>query len=176
MNRGVRVALLLVWLCGGCASQSRAPMQAAPMQSTAVYSTPAGASMPPSMGSVSVRETPTMTRDTAPQPSTPSVQMSATPVMNPRENLDGVSDGDDRVGAWESEIVRQQAVLGSSLSQCRDICAAASNVCTAAVEICRLTGDAVRTPVQNPRCVHARDACMSAGRRRDGSCPVCPSR
>jgi hypothetical protein len=173
MNRVERTALLLVWLCSGCASQSRAPAQSAHVRSASVYSTPA--SMAPSMEGDSARERPAMTAGTAPPLSSPSVQLSVVPTT-PRGGIDSVAEEDDRVGAWESEIARQQTVLGSSLSQCRDICAAASNVCTAAVEICRLTGDAARTPVRNPRCIRARDACMGAGRRRDGSCPVCPSR
>ncbi len=86
------------------------------------------------------------------------------------------ADRDARIAQWEVELDRQRASLSASLAQCRDICSAAGNVCTAAAEICRLTGDLTRANARDARCVRARTACLDAGRRRDGSCPVCPAR
>lgn len=100
-----------------------------------------------------------------------SIEPHATPEVD-----DQNADRDARIAQWELEIDRQQTSLAASLSQCRDICAAAGNVCTAAAEICRLTGDLTRANARDGRCVRARTACLDAGRRRDGACPVCPSR
>lgn len=83
---------------------------------------------------------------------------------------------DASITRWQTELERQQAQLATSLAQCRDICAAAGNVCTAASEICRLTGDLTRANARDARCTRARTACVDAGRRRDGACPVCPAR
>lgn len=83
---------------------------------------------------------------------------------------------DARIALWEREIVRQHGALGASLAQCREVCIATSNVCTAAHEICRLTGDLAHANARDVRCARARGACVDASRRRDGACPVCPAR
>ena len=83
---------------------------------------------------------------------------------------------DARIAQWEREIERQRDALAASLAQCREVCIASSNVCTAAYEICRLTGDLAHANARDARCTRARGACVDAGRRRDGACPVCPAR
>lgn len=100
---------------------------------------------------------------------------SGVPQIEP-DAIDENADREARIAQWEVELDRQRASLSASLAQCRDICSAAGNVCTAAAEICRLTGDLTRANARDARCVRARTACLDAGRRRDGSCPVCPAR
>ena len=77
--------------------------------------------------------------------------------------------GSDALEAHEAVIAEALRTLAAGAAECRDICRAAGNICTAAGEICRLAGDG------HARCARARGSCTDAGRRRDGSCPVCPA-
>lgn len=79
-----------------------------------------------------------------------------------------------QVARLEGAIERERATLATSLTECRSVCMAAQNICIAAQEICRLVGDAGTTNPVDVRCRRARTACVDAGRRRDGACPVCP--
>jgi hypothetical protein len=79
-----------------------------------------------------------------------------------------------RIGDLAAVVEQQRGAL-ASLSECRDICAAASQVCTAAEEICALTGDGSGN-ARDARCTRARGHCVDALQRRDGRCPVCPAR
>ncbi len=82
---------------------------------------------------------------------------------------DSAQGGGDAIAAQEDVIRRNDAALAAALGECRTICAAAGNICVAAGEICRLTTD------RDLRCERARARCNDAGRRRDGTCPTCPS-
>lgn len=99
---------------------------------------------------------------------------SAQPIDAPA--VDEGTRTESQIAQWQAELDHQRRLLASTLSQCRDVCAAASNVCTAAREVCRLTGDLANTNARDARCTRARSACVDAGRRRDGACPVCPAR
>ncbi len=167
--RGPALALLVAT---GCAVRASAPANMTPSASS-------GASYAPAASSVSTRETGTGSTGMA-GGSAPTSQIASVPGTAPARGPDGVVDEeaerDARIVQWEGEIQRQRAALAASLAQCRDICAAAGNVCTAAFEICRLTGDLSNTNARDGRCARARTACLDAGRRRDGACPTCPSR
>ncbi|MBI5515479.1 MAG: hypothetical protein HY909_16990 [Deltaproteobacteria bacterium] len=79
---------------------------------------------------------------------------------------------DTPVARWEADLERWEAVFLASPGECRQVCMAAANICTAAREICRLTdpGGVGR----EPRCQRSLGRCTDAGRRRDATCPVCP--
>lgn len=85
---------------------------------------------------------------------------------------------DEQIARWRMALDAGEASLRSALMasarECREICGAAGNICVAAREICRLTGDATAASARDVRCVRARDACVDAGRRRDQACAVCP--
>jgi hypothetical protein len=87
---------------------------------------------------------------------------------------DEVVSREAAIARWELDLQRGRDELGASVGQCRVICMAASHVCTATREICRLTGDLIAAQPRDVRCARARSACIDAGRRRDGACPVCP--
>jgi hypothetical protein len=72
------------------------------------------------------------------------------------------------IAVYEAQIERERQGMAAGMTECRDICRAAGNICSAATEICRLAGDA------DARCTRARGACVDAGRTRDGACPMCP--
>jgi hypothetical protein len=82
------------------------------------------------------------------------------------------------IARWRMALDAGEASLRSALMasarECREICTAAGNICVAAHEICRLTGDATVASARDVRCARARDACVDAGRRRDQACAVCP--
>ncbi|MFO0602433.1 MAG: hypothetical protein U0324_04625 [Polyangiales bacterium] len=164
----MRRALLLPALALGCASAGAPPPSAAP---SSAYSTQSTREVPASYSA-----TP---RTGASQgyiaPSIPSVQPTAP------EGPDFVPPTDEEqreadIARWQERLHNASNGLAATVSECRSICMAASDVCTAAREICRLTGDLVAAQARDARCGRARASCIDAGRRRDGACPVCPPR
>jgi hypothetical protein len=171
-----RAALLIALLAlSGCAIQSAAPSSMA--QSSSI--SPGAARREQATGSLGVAPTSPAQPVGAAYPSA-SISSTSGGSMTRGADLEfpNEDDGarDTRIAQWETEIERQRGQLAASLAQCRDICVAAGNVCTAASEICRLTGDLTRANARDARCTRARSACVDAGRRRDGACPVCPAR
>lgn len=123
---------------------------------------------------------------TAQSPAPPPPPASPAPVAPGGGGSGGVPSGPPRssqeaveaqIQRWQGALTAAQQQLVNGLEECRDICAAAGNVCRASEEICRLTGD--ETPglanVRDPRCRRAREACVDASRQRDGHCPACPA-
>lgn len=175
-----RALLLSLLALSGCAMQSAAPVAS---RSVSASPTHASASVPAREEAMSgsAGGASNATFDASAGALRPFGSLSSTPGGAPaRGEVPGLEDErierDRVIAQWESEIERQRAGLSASLAQCRDICAAAGNVCTAASEICRLTGDLSRANARDARCTRARTACLDAGRRRDGACPVCPAR
>jgi len=173
----MRRAGLAALLACGCASYSGGRSTAAPPSASASYAAPSTAREHPvsvagapgaSGGSLSVQ---------------PGLQAAPT---TPNGSLQGGSNdgggGDEEarreatIARWEAQLQRGRDELAATATQCRVICMAASNVCTATREICRLTGDLIAGQPRDVRCARARSACVDAGRRRDGACPVCPER
>ncbi len=195
MTRGVMVAALAT--LAGCAVASRAP---APSQSSGYAATAASTGQEssqvgreqPSM-QYSVPGAQTQTNDdmqSVPAPTSPSAAggVPATPstvrpptviVTQPGGFAQPPPDNPDaQIAQWRMALEAGEASLRSALMasarECREICAAAGNICVAAREICRLTGDTTAASARDVRCSRARDACVDAGRRRDQACAVCP--
>jgi hypothetical protein len=177
----IAAALPLVLLAlSGCAMRSAAGPSATPASAQAVYATSAGSDI--------TARVPAATEDARGSSAggAAALRFSIAPIASlpgggaaapaPGEVEDLGAQRDARVARWEHEIERQRDALGASLAQCREVCIAASNVCTAAYEICRLTGDLANVDARDARCARARGACLDAGRRRDGACPACPAR
>ncbi|MEZ4406654.1 MAG: hypothetical protein R3A52_09275 [Polyangiales bacterium] len=99
-------------------------------------------------------------------PSPPSRQPNATPAEETAR----------RVSAALQFIDAEQERMVTGLSECRTVCGAAESICTAAAEVCRLTGDSPSREARDARCARARVACADASRQRDGACPACPPR
>jgi hypothetical protein len=166
-----RVGLAALFVCG-CASYSGPRSTAAPPSASPSYSAQSTArEYPVSVGGASGGAQ-SLQPGLSVAPSTPSYSLQG-----------GVDDGggdearrEAAITRWEAQLQRGRDELAATATQCRVICMAASNVCTATREICRLTGDLIAGVARDPRCARARSACVDAGRRRDGACPVCPER
>ncbi|MEZ4392605.1 MAG: hypothetical protein R3A48_16070 [Polyangiales bacterium] len=79
-----------------------------------------------------------------------------------------------RIAALEGEVAQGMAAFAAESADCRSACRAATGVCAASAEICRLTGDHEAVTPLDPRCARARAACEDASRQRTERCPVCP--
>ena len=93
--------------------------------------------------------------------------VASTPSAVEREPSDGDEARETRIASAVRRIRDEQLRLATG-PVCHDVCYATATMCTAAGELCRLTG------VEDARCVRAREACDDAGRQRDGTCPSCP--
>lgn len=101
----------------------------------------------------------------------------APPSPPPRQpNLTPAEETARRVSAALQFIDAEQERMVTGLSECRTVCGAAESICTAAAEVCRLTGDSPSREARDARCARARVACADASRQRDGACPACPPR
>lgn len=76
---------------------------------------------------------------------------------------------DAALSRQEARIADGLTALSTAGGDCARVCAAASGICEAAAEVCRLTGDGAS------RCARARASCDDATRRRSDACPVCPT-
>lgn len=106
-----------------------------------------------------------------PSPAPPSVGPTSAPPQpgsTPRD--EDLPQRNEQVARLERWLRAEAQRLTDTREQCRDVCMAAGNICTAAQEICRLTGDP-----SDARCARAQTACAEAGVTRDSRCPVCPS-
>lgn len=90
--------------------------------------------------------------------------------------LGGAASGisSDRLTYWLERLDQAMSTMSSS-GECREICRANGGICTAAHEICALTGDGEATTPTDGRCSRARTACEQATRQRNGACSVCPA-
>lgn len=168
----MRRAAVAALLACGCASYSSPRSTSAPPSASPSYSAQSTArEYPASVGGASSGSLSVLPGLQA-APTTPGYSLQG-----------GVDDGGDggeearreaTIARWEAQLQRGRDELAATATQCRVICMAASNVCTATREICRLTGDLIPAQARDPRCARARSACIDAGRRRDGACPVCP--
>ena len=167
-----RAAVAALVVCG-CASYSGPRSSAAPPSASPYAAQSAAREYPVSVGGAS-GGTQSYQPGLSVAPSTPGYSVQG-----------GVDDGaggneeaqrEAAITRWEAQLQRGRDELAATATQCRVICMAASNVCTATREICRLTGDLIPAQARDPRCARARSACIDAGRRRDGACPVCPER
>jgi hypothetical protein len=161
-----RAGLAAVLACG-CASYSAA-RAAPPATATASISpAPSYTREPPASLSGGATNAPSSLRFAPVAPNG-----SAQGLDVPGEPDDAGREGS--IARWEAELQRGRDELAASVGQCRVICMAATHVCTATREICRITGDLIAAQPRDVRCARARSACIDAGRRRDGACPVCP--
>lgn len=176
-----RALLLSLLALSGCAMQSAAPVASRSASAMPTHASRAPAPAREESATGSAGGAVNMQLDASTGALRPFGSLTSMPGGAPARGAspdleDERIERDRTIAQWEAEIDRQRAGLAASLAQCRDICAAAGNVCTAASEICRLTGDLSRANARDARCTRARTACLDAGRRRDGACPVCPSR
>lgn len=148
-----RIRLLLLVALTGCATRAapRAPRYCVD-QDRAVTSTPRGVqeSVPQTIATES-------SDDAAPEREEP-------PCISPRA----------RIEALQGEVAQGLAAVVAPAADCRTACRAATGVCAAAEEICRLTGDAGAEDPRDARCAQARSSCADARRQRGERCPVCP--
>lgn len=166
----MRRALLLPALALGCASAGAPPPSAAP---SSAYSAQSTREAPTSYGAAP--RAGTSQGYLPPGLSIPSVQPTAPggpDFVTPNDEEQREAD----IARWQERLHNASNGLAATVAECRSICMAASDVCTAAREICRLTGDLVAAQARDARCGRARASCIDAGRRRDGACPVCPPR
>jgi hypothetical protein len=170
---GPRVGVVIAVLVVGCASAGRsAPPPSAP--SAGSGRTPGVRLLSP--GGDNSQEPPRQPSVTgvAPgvyAPNAPVVTPSPPP-PSPPPPPPPPAPSETELARWEEELARWEAIFAASPGQCRQVCMAAANICTAARELCRLTdpGGVGR----DPRCLRALGRCADAGRRRDLTCPVCP--
>lgn len=158
MNR--RIASLLALVAAGCASRSapRGPTYCVePRRSSPNREVTSGAE-------VVQQQSATVT--TTSVDSTPRDDVEPEPPCVPPGG---------RIAALEGEVAQGMAAFAAEAGDCRSACRAASGVCAASAEICRLTGDGEAATPLDPRCVRARAACEDASRQRSERCPVCPS-
>lgn len=163
MNR--RIASLLALVAAGCASRSapRGPrycIEARPSPAATVparETTSAEPRVEPQGVTVSATSTELGSRDDADEVEPPCVSPSG------------------RIAALEGEVAQGMAAFAAESGDCRSACRAASGVCAASAEICRLTGDGEAVTPLDARCVRARAACEDASRQRTERCPVCPT-
>jgi hypothetical protein len=168
----VRRAWLAALLASGCASYSGARGPAPASASTASTYSAQGSVREPaaSVSGATVRSTAVLP-GLQMQPLTPSIA----PPGGPDFAQDEEARREEALARWEAELDRARDELAATVGQCRVICMAATNVCAATREICRLTGDATAARAHDARCARARERCLDAARRRDGACPACPA-
>ncbi len=178
-RNGSALALLAcgLWLstgCGGAAASApsrretvASPAGGATSGSDATAQSTTGAESAPQS------ETPSRARP-ATMPGTTTAAPSATSPYATPTGVGVAGSSGDRMTYWVGRLDQASSVMSSS-GECRDICRANGDICTAAHEICVLTGDGEATSPTDGRCSRARTACEQATRQRNGACRVCPS-
>ena len=168
-----RCALALAALALGCAAsptRGRAPRYCVPTRPV----TPTGSGPPPAP--------PAPPRPAAQaMPAAAESRVTGTTTADETERLDADApeppcvSPEGRIRALQGELAQGLAAVVAPTADCRAACRAATGVCAASDELCRLTGDGASPTALDPRCARARDACADASRQRADRCPVCPA-
>ncbi|MEI8256421.1 MAG: hypothetical protein WCJ30_12175, partial [Deltaproteobacteria bacterium] len=165
----------LVTGCGGATSSAPARPGSAMTTSTAAAS---GSDATSSRGRAATSESaPQQYAVDAPRAAPVTVAPGETTATGGYATPTGVAAGGspgDRMTYWAGRLDQATSTM-SSTGECRDICRANGDICTAAHEICVLTGDDEASTPTDGRCSRARTACEQATRQRNGACRVCPS-
>ena len=153
---------------GGASSRADAPATA--VQSRRAVCVGSGATAGPLASGDS------LSGGAAPSTSTPgtSPARASSPADLSPDEASGMLSRDEQIAQWGQRLAAAEQQFQQSAGVCREVCRANAGICSAARELCALTGDRAGAPPTDPRCARARASCERAATQREDACPSCP--